>query len=32
MAYSTHFSGTHTRELWFENDGLVRMRWVYPID
>jgi hypothetical protein len=32
MTYSTDFSGMHTLELWFENDRLVRMRWVYPID
>jgi hypothetical protein len=32
MIYSTDFSGTHTLELWFENDRLIRMRWVYPID
>ena len=32
MLYSTESELTHTLELWFESDRLVRLRWVYPID
>jgi len=32
MLYSTESELTHTLELWFERDRLVRLRWVYPID
>ena len=32
MTYSTAFEYTHTLELWFKNDRLVRMKWVYPVD
>jgi hypothetical protein len=32
MLYSTESELTHTLELWFEDDRLVRLRWVYPLD